>query len=52
MKKPTNVKAPQMQALARLLNVGWYRAKGYPAPMEWVFREKLVKYAESGPDLP
>ena len=41
-----------MQALTRLLNVGRYRAKGYPAPMEWAFREKLVKYAESGPDLP
>ena len=52
LKKPTNVRAPQMQALTRLLNVGRYRAKGYPAPMEWAFREKLVKYAESGPDLP
>ena len=40
------------QALARLLNAGRYRAKGYPAPMEWGFREKLVKYAENGPDLP
>ena len=28
LKKPTNVRAPQMQALARLLNVGRYRAKG------------------------
>ena len=52
LKKPTNVRAPQMQALTRLLNVGRYRAKGYPAPMEWAFREKLVKYVESGPDLP
>ena len=52
LKKPTNVRAPQMQALARLLNVGRYRAKGYLAPMEWAFREKLVKYVESGPDLP
>ncbi len=41
-----------MQALTRLLNVGRYRAKGYPAPMEWAFREKLVKYAVSGLDLP
>ena len=41
-----------MQTLTRLLNVGRYRAKGYLAPMEWAFREKLVKYAESGPDLP
>ena len=47
LKKPTNVRAPQMQALARLLNVGCYRAKGYPPPMEWAFREKLVKYAVS-----
>ena len=52
LKKPTNVRAPQMQALTRRLNVGRYRAKGYLAPMEWAFREKLVKYAESGPDLP
>ena len=52
LKKLMNVRAPQMQALTRLLNVGQYRAKGYPAPMEWAFREKLVKYAESGPDLP
>ena len=52
LKKPTNVRAPQMQALTRLLNVGRYRAKGYLAPMEWAFREKLVKYADSGPDLP
>ena len=52
LKKPTNVRTPQMQALTRLLNVGRYRAKGYPAPMEWAFREKLVKYAVSGPDLP
>ena len=52
LKRPTNVRTPQMQALARLLNVGRYRAKGYPAPMEWAFREKLVKYAVSGPDLP
>ena len=51
LKKPTNMRTPQMQALARLLNVGHYRAKGYPAPMEWAFREKLVKYAVSGPDL-
>ena len=41
-----------MQALARLLNVGRFRAKGYPAPMEWAFRGKLVKYAASGLDLP
>ena len=41
-----------MQALAMLLNVGRYRAKGYPAPMEWAVREKLVKYAVSRPDLP
>ena len=52
LKKPTNVRAPQMQALARLLNVGRYRAKGYPAPMEWAFREKLIKYPDSGPNLP
>ena len=52
LKRPTNVRTPQMQALARLLNVGRYRAKGYPAPMEWAVREKLVKYAVSGPDLP
>ena len=52
LKKPTNMQTPQMQALARLLNVGRYRAKGYPAPMEWAFREKLVKYAVSGPDMP
>ena len=52
LKKPMNVRAPQMQALTRLLNVGQYRVKGYPAPMEWAFREKLVKYAESCPDLP
>ena len=52
LKKPTNVRAPQMQALARLLNVGRFRAKGYPAPMEWAFRGKLVKYAASGLDLP
>ena len=52
LKRPTNVRTPQMQALARLLNVGRYRAKGYPAPMEWAVREKLVKYAASGPDLP
>ena len=52
LKKPTNVRTPQMQALARLLYVGRYRAKGYPAPMEWAFRENLVKYAVSGPDLP
>ena len=45
LKKPTNTRAPQMQALTRLLNVGRYRAKGYQAPMEWAFREKLVKYA-------
>ena len=32
--------------------MGQYRAKGYPGPMEWAFREKLVKYAKSGPDLP
>ena len=52
LKRPTNVRTPQMQALARLLNVGRYRAKGYPAPMEWAGREKLTKYAVSGPDLP
>ena len=53
LKRPTTVRTPQMQALARLLNVGRrYRAKGYPAPMEWAFQEKLVKYAVSGPDLP
>ena len=52
LKKPRNVRAPQMQALARLLNMGRYRVKGYPAPMEWAFREKLAKYAESKPDLP
>ena len=51
LKKPTNVREPQMQALARLLNVGRYRVKSYPAPMEWAFMEKLVKYAESGPNL-
>ena len=51
LKRPTTVRTPQMQALARLLKVVRYRAKGYPAPMEWAFREKLVKYAVSGPDL-
>ena len=52
LKRPANVRTPQMQALARLLNVGRYRAKGYPAPMEWAGREKLTKYAITGPDLP
>ena len=54
LQRPSNnfLKAAQMQALTRLLNVGRYRAKGYQPPMQWSFREKWVKYAASGPDLP
>ena len=52
LKRPQTLRTPQMHALTRLLNVGRYRAKGYPPPMEWAGRERLTKYAATGPDQP